>query len=49
MSNVSDPIADFLTRLRNATRSGKPEVVAPFSKMKGEVARILKEEGFIES
>jgi len=49
MSNVSDPIADFLTRVRNATRSGKPEVVAPFSKMKGEVARILKEEGFIES
>ena len=49
MSNVSDPIADFLTRVRNATRSGKPSVVAPFSKLKGEVARILKEEGFIES
>jgi small subunit ribosomal protein S8 len=49
MSNVSDPIADFLTRVRNATRSGKPEVVAPFSKMKGEVARILKEEGFVSS
>ncbi len=49
MSNVSDPIADFLTRVRNATRSGKAEVVAPFSKMKGEVARILKEEGFVSS
>ena len=49
MSNVSDPIADFLTRVRNATRSGKPEVVAPFSKMKGELARILKEEGFVSS
>lgn len=49
MSNVSDPIADFLTRVRNATRSGKPEVVVPFSKMKGELARILKEEGFVES
>ena len=49
MSNVSDPIADFLTRVRNATRSGKPSVVAPFSKLKGEVARILNEEGFIES
>jgi small subunit ribosomal protein S8 len=49
MSNVSDPIADFLTRLRNATRSGKAEVVAPFSKMKGEIARILKEEGFVTS
>lgn len=49
MSNVSDPIADFLTRVRNATRSGKAEVVAPFSKMKGELARILKEEGFVSS
>jgi len=49
MSNVSDPIADFLTRVRNAVRSGKPEIVAPFSKFKGEVARILKEEGFVES
>jgi len=49
MSNVSDPIADFLTRLRNSTRSGKAEVVAPFSKMKGEIARILKEEGFVTS
>ena len=49
MSNVSDPIADFLTRLRNATRSGKAEVVAPFSKMKGEIARILMEEGFVTS
>ena len=49
MSNVSDPIADFLTRVRNATHSGKSSVVAPFSKLKAEVARILKEEGFIES
>lgn len=49
MSNVSDPIADFLTRVRNASRAGKAEVVAPFSKMKGEIARILKEEGFVQS
>ncbi len=49
MSNVSDPIADFLTRIRNATRSGKAEIVAPFSRMKGEVARVLKEEGFVSS
>jgi len=49
MSSVSDPIADFLTRVRNATRSGKASVVAPFSKLKGEVARILKEEGFVDS
>ena len=47
MSNVSDPIADFLTRVRNATRSGKAEIVAPSSKVLAEIARILKEEGFI--
>ncbi len=44
---VSDPIADFLTRLRNASRAGKPEFLVPYSKMKGEVARILKAEGYI--
>jgi small subunit ribosomal protein S8 len=49
MSNVSDPIADFLTRVRNAARAGKAEVEAPYSKMKGEIARILKEEGFVHS
>ena len=49
MSNVSDPIADFLTRVRNAARAGKHEVEAPFSKIKGEIARILKEEGFVQS
>jgi small subunit ribosomal protein S8 len=49
MSNVSDPIADFLTRVRNAAQAGKSEVVAPYSKMKGEIARILKEEGFVHS
>ena len=49
MSNVSDPIADFLTRVRNAARAGKHEVEAPFSKIKCEVARILVEEGFVHS
>lgn len=49
MSSVSDPVADFLTRVRNAARAGKPEVVAPYSKLKFEIARILKEEGFVES
>ncbi len=44
---VSDPIADFLTRLRNASSVGKPEFLVPYSKMKGEVARILKDEGYI--
>lgn len=47
MSNLSDPIADFLTRLRNASRAGKSDLKAPYSKMKAEIARILKQEGYI--
>ncbi|RYZ71721.1 MAG: 30S ribosomal protein S8 [Proteobacteria bacterium] len=47
MSNLSDPIADFLTRLRNASRAGKSELLAPYSKVKIEIARILKQEGYI--
>ncbi len=47
MSNLSDPIADFLTRLRNANRAGLTEVRAPYSKIKAEIARILKQEGYI--
>lgn len=47
MSNLSDPIADFLTRLRNSSRSGKAEIVAPYSRIKEEIARILKQEGYI--
>ncbi len=47
MSQLSDPIADFLTRLRNAAGSTKPEIVAPYSKIKAEIARILKQEGYI--
>ncbi len=45
--NVSDPIADMLTRLRNASRARHSEVVLPASKSKREIARILKEEGFV--
>lgn len=49
MSNVTnDPVADMLTRIRNALVRGKPEVVVPKSKIKLEIARILKEEGYIE-
>jgi len=44
----TDPISDFLTRVRNASKAGKDECVSPHSKMKAEIARILKEEGFIE-
>jgi small subunit ribosomal protein S8 len=47
MSALTDPIADFLTRLRNASQSGQAQVVAPYSKIKAEIARILKQEGYI--
>jgi small subunit ribosomal protein S8 len=47
MSQLSDPIADFLTRLRNSAKSSKSEVTAPYSKIKAEIARILKQEGYI--
>lgn len=45
--SVSDPIADFLTCIRNGCRSKKEVVVIPSSKMKEHIAVILKEEGFI--
>jgi small subunit ribosomal protein S8 len=45
---VSDPIGDMLTRIRNALMAGKTNVLVPRSKIKVEIARILKEEGFIE-
>jgi small subunit ribosomal protein S8 len=44
---ISDPIADMLTRIRNASRARHTEVVLPSSRTKREIARILKEEGFI--
>jgi small subunit ribosomal protein S8 len=47
MSAISDPIGDFLTRLRNASRANKHEVVVPYSKLKEEMSRILKQEGYI--
>ncbi|HPH98232.1 MAG TPA: 30S ribosomal protein S8 [Anaerolineaceae bacterium] len=47
--SVSDPIADFLTRIRNAVLVGQSLVAMPSSKLKVEVAKILKEEGYIES
>ena len=45
---VTDPIADMLTRIRNANAMRYKEVKMPASKVKTEIARILKEEGFIE-
>lgn len=43
----SDPIADMLTRVRNAARVRRPEVLIPSSKIKIGIARVLKEEGYI--
>ena len=47
MSTLTDPIADFLTRLRNAANSHRVDVSLPHSKIKEEIARILKDEGYI--
>ncbi|MEA2024928.1 MAG: 30S ribosomal protein S8 [Actinomycetota bacterium] len=44
----SDPIADMLTRIRNANTALHPETTMPSSKLKEQVARILSEEGFID-
>jgi len=47
MSAVTDPIADMLTRIRNGIQARHPRVDMPSSKLKVELARILKEEGYI--
>ena len=47
--NTTDPIADLLTRVRNASLARHQEVVLPSSRVKTEIARILVEEGFIAS
>lgn len=44
----NDPISDMLTRIRNAIMAGHAQVAMPNSKMKLEIAKILKEEGFLE-
>lgn len=46
--SMSDPIADMLTRIRNAQRVDKTEVVVPSSKLKVAIAQVLKDEGYIE-
>ena len=45
--SLSDPVADFLARIRNAIRARHQKLDVPASKLKTEIARILKEEGFI--
>jgi small subunit ribosomal protein S8 len=49
MGVITDPIADLLTRIRNANTANHPSVDIPASKMKYAVAEILKEEGFIRA
>jgi small subunit ribosomal protein S8 len=48
-SNVSDPVADLLTRIRNSNLAYKDDLVAPVSKQNDAVLKILATEGFIES
>jgi small subunit ribosomal protein S8 len=48
MMSVNDPISDMLTRIRNTMMNGQAMVAMPGSNLKNEIARILKEEGFIE-
>ncbi|HBG74267.1 MAG: 30S ribosomal protein S8 [Chloroflexi bacterium GWB2_49_20] len=47
--SFSDPIADMLTRIRNAVMSGQSLTAMPHSKVKAEIAKILKEEGYIDA
>jgi len=47
--SVNDPIADMLTRIRNAIMSGQAMTAMPLSKIKEEIAKILKEEGYLEN
>jgi len=47
MSTVTDPIADLLARVRNAAAAQKTEMFVPYSKIKSDIVRILKEEGYI--
>jgi small subunit ribosomal protein S8 len=49
MSNISDPIADMLTRIRNAIQASHLKVDVPSSKVKSSIAKILKDEGFIKN
>ena len=46
---INDPISDMLTRVRNAVLAGQAQVGMPSSKIKAEIAKILKDEGFLES
>jgi small subunit ribosomal protein S8 len=47
--SMTDPVADFLTRLRNAANAQHHDFTVPSSKLKRELARILKEQGYIDA
>ena len=47
--NLTDPVADFLTRIRNAMRARHQKLDVPASKLKTEIASIIKEEGYISN
>ena len=47
--NMTDPVADMITRIRNGVRAKLPKVEVPSSKLKVEIARILKDEGYISN
>jgi len=49
MMNMTDPIADMLTRIRNGLQAGQETVVIPASKIKVEIAKILKNEGYVNA
>jgi small subunit ribosomal protein S8 len=46
--SMTDPVADMLTRIRNAQACGKVTVAMPSSKLKGAIAQVLKDEGYID-
>jgi small subunit ribosomal protein S8 len=47
MSTVTDPIADLLARIRNSAQAQKSDMFVPYSKIKAEIIKILKQEGYI--
>jgi small subunit ribosomal protein S8 len=47
MATLTDPIADFLARLKNSVRANQETFAVPYSRIKADIARILKDEGFI--
>jgi len=47
--SMTDPVADLLTRIRNATREGHEKLEVPASRLKANVVRVLKEEGYIKN